>query len=443
MYFYLSHVQLQNLVIKNNTVYHSNWSGNNGGGILAFYSNIQMENVRVVNNISHHDGGGIYLENSMLKLTDGNITSNSSGSYGGGIYGRDCSFIELSDVNIANNSSDDIGGGIYLNSSPTTISNSSISGNHCDGTGFWYGHWGGGGIYSKNSNPELVNVSIVGNTCPHGGGCHFDHDNPQLVNVLISYNHGGTGGGILCTNSIAQLTNVTIANNDASVGGAICEVDNLFGNSHVKLTNCILYYPFLNQEIYLGQEDTLTIRYSVIQGGEEGIITNNSSVIFWLEGNIDEDPLFVDCWGENFQINDNSPCIDAGTPDTTGLNLPEFDLAGEVRYINDRVDMGAYEWNLFVGIEEYVLTEKESVDILLFPNPAHNQIEISCNIDKAEDMDIVIYSLIGQKMLEYSHGAVLPGQFSHTINISKLPKGTYLLRMRVGVDMATKKIVKL
>ena len=38
---------------------------------------------------------------------------------------------------------------------------------------------------------------------------------------------------------------------------------------------------------------SITISYSDIQGGEAGIVTNNNGSVNWLEGNIDEDPLFV------------------------------------------------------------------------------------------------------------------------------------------------------
>ena len=93
-----------------------------------------------------------------------------------------------------------------------------------------------------------------------------------------------------------------------------------------------------------------------------------------------------------------------------------------------------------MGVE---IIQKESSMFSIYPNPAHNQIEISCLIDRAADMEIGIYSLVGQKVFETAHMKVLPGQFSQTINISQLPKGTYLLRMRIGDEVVTKKVVKL
>ncbi len=89
----------------------------------------------------------------------------------------------------------------------------------------------------------------------------------------------------------------------------------------------------------------LNINYSCIQGYSA----------LGGEGNFDADPLFVtpvnpdDAPTTDGDLNllPNSPCINTGTPDTTGLNLPPIDIAGNPRIYNglvDRIDMGAYEF---------------------------------------------------------------------------------------------------
>ena len=101
------------------------------------------------------------------------------------------------------------------------------------------------------------------------------------------------------------------------------------------------------EEIYFSNSynpNTITIAYSDIEGGEVGIVTNNNGTVNWLDGNIDADPLFVDAINENYHLSPSSPCIDAGTPDTTGLNLPDYDLNGNTRIVNGIIDMGAYEY---------------------------------------------------------------------------------------------------
>ncbi len=66
-------------------------------------------------------------------------------------------------------------------------------------------------------------------------------------------------------------------------------------------------------------------------------------------GNISRYPRFLDEESHDYRLSPFSPCIDAGIADTTGLNIPLYDLAGNVRSqdgIGDGViitDMGCYE----------------------------------------------------------------------------------------------------
>jgi hypothetical protein len=40
-----------------------------------------------------------------------------------------------------------------------------------------------------------------------------------------------------------------------------------------------------------------------------------------------------------------SPCVNAGTPDTTGLGLGDTDIAGNPRIVGSAIDLGAFEYN--------------------------------------------------------------------------------------------------
>ena len=270
-------------------------------------------------------------------VTESNITNISiRNGYAFGVWPMNC------------------GGGIFCSDSSPSLENVTITGNSADK---------GGGIYCcYNSSPSLENVTITGNSAVNwGGGIYCRYSSPILENVIITGNSANEyGGGIYCCyNSSPSLVNVIITSNYAEYGGGIyCEL-----YSSPSIINCILWNDF-SQEIYFcqyGYSNTITISYSDIQGDSVGIVTNNNGTINWLEGNIDADPLFMDpengdyhlSW-TNFPNPDStkSPCIDAGTPDTTGLNLPPFDLDGNPRIVNGRIDMGAYEWQELVGVDE-------------------------------------------------------------------------------------------
>ena len=55
-------------------------------------------------------------------------------------------------------------------------------------------------------------------------------------------------------------------------------------------------------------------------------------------------PEFIDYTNNNFMLMPNSPCINNGILDTTGLSLPVFDILGNPRIVYDTIDIGAFEF---------------------------------------------------------------------------------------------------
>jgi hypothetical protein len=260
--------------------------------------------------------------------------------------------------------------------------------------------------------------------------------------VLITNNHVTVnGGGLYFANSETNINNVTLSSNSAvQMAGGIHNY-----RSTLSITNTVLWDD-LPQEIAFitsgGSGDySIGFSYSNLQGGEEGIENPGDDVVNWLDGNIDENPKFVEEGDSPFQINDGSPCIDAGTPDTSGLNLPDFDLAGEVRIFNDRIDMGAYEWNLFVGIEEAIETGRVAVSI--FPNPVNDKLTVSIDSRKESLVKVEMYNISGSILKTFKTGELQNGKQVFSIETGKLKPGIYFLRLQIGNDLLTRKVVKL
>jgi len=82
--------------------------------------------------------------------------------------------------------------------------------------------------------------------------------------------------------------------------------------------------------------ECFVVTYSNIQGGDMS------------NGNIDEDPMFMDATSGDYNLLDNSPCIDTGT----NSGAPDHDLAATERPLDGdgdgtkTTDMGAYEFML-------------------------------------------------------------------------------------------------
>lgn len=135
------------------------------------------------------------------------------------------------------------------------------------------------------------------------------------------------GVGIACEPQ-AQLINNTVVNN-SSYGVSITGIG---GN----VTNSIIW----GNEFCFNPDDTPELKNNCL----EGYIPVGS---FDNGGNIFTDPCFAD--SVDFRLQIISPCIEAGTPDTTSLNLTEYDLDGNLRIQDGNgdglsvVDIGCYE----------------------------------------------------------------------------------------------------
>ena len=145
----------------------------------------------------------------------------------------------------------------------------------------------------------------------------------------------------------------------------------------------------------------LSIYNSCVEDGIAGLnIMNEYHTVYYDYTNIDNDPDFLGMWGHPYQINNGSPCIDAGTlnlPDF--IELPEFDLAGNARIVGDSIDMGAYEWNPTVGVSEYQPIEKVAQKLMsAAPNPFSHQTTITAKWDFTGHVQLEVYNNSGLRV---------------------------------------------
>jgi len=426
---------LENVTITDNS------TTSRGGGICCFNNSCPfLVNVTISGN-SSSDGGGICCFDSNPSIENVTISFNDAGA-GGGIYCSESS-PSLENVTISNNYANDYsvhggGGGVYCYFSGASFENVTIANNNTN--------YNGGGIYCRFSSPSLVNVAITGSSANVGGGICCDFSIPVLVNVTISDNFAGSrGGGINCFYSSPNLTNITVSGNSANTGGGIYCRD-----SDPDLVNCILWND-TPQEIYFhssGGSNTITISYSDIEGEEAGIVTNNNGTVNWLEGNIDDNPLFVSTGWNPLMLQDLSPCVNAGIPDTTGLNLPEFDLAGNSRVFGGRIDMGAYEnQNVIVNTDEDLIPMSTKLN-QNYPNPFNPTTTINYSLKEDSKVSINIYNIKGQKVKQLTTDQLSAGQHSvvwdgRDDNNKQVSSGIYFYKLKTNNYEKTRKMILL
>ena len=159
------------------------------------------------------------------------------------------------------------------------------------------------------------------------------------------------------------------------------------------------------------------------------------NIVNWLEGNIDEDPLFLMEDEFIYSLSELSPCIDAGTTDLPeGITLPEYDLAGNPRIYGDTVDMGAFEWQPVSSGEENTQPSLEINKLSNYPNPfnPNTTISFSLNNTPQEKVQIVIYNIKGQLVEEFRLTNYKLGVNEIVWDAEQFSSGVYFYKLTVN-----------
>jgi len=323
---------------------------------------------------------------------------------------------------------------------------------------------GGNPILFSNAGSEVKEVivrnSVIMNNGPdqnidagYGGGVGFsgsyfyqDAARGKLINVLISQNTLTIDPGLLVygicglgcdENANIDVINSTIANNmvtDPLVGGEIGAGD----GGKINFLNSIIYGTE-NYEIFLGDGQptsyisTINISNTDVKGGEENIQNwNNIHILNWLDGNIDEDPIWDTTVAIPYALPWNSPCVNAGTPmyepgmqppyiieedtvhklitfDYDTIVLPQTDLAGNPRIFGGRIDMGAYECqDTTTGSLKF---EVQSSKLSVYPNPFTSNVFVSFSTEKELMVELQVIDMNGQEIKKIISGKLPAGNY--------------------------------
>jgi hypothetical protein len=396
--------------------------------------NFTIENIqfkRGLDNQTPYGGyGGLVLgENDSVTINNIIINESKGGYYSALFTVR--SVFTISNSLIQNN----IGGypvAIFnTNAIPrkAQIFNSKVSHNGPGQTFYEYGHGGGIGFGGSYSYPNATNGS--------------------LINVLIEENiYSGEPAstnfgicGLSCSeNAIVNVINSTLANNivtNTIPSGQVYATE----GAEINFYNSIVYGAE-DYEIFLGDGTptsdiaTVNITNTDVKGGEANIQNwNNIHELNWLDGNIDENPLWTSLGDDPYSLQPGSPCIDSGLPmyeegmdypyikeennkyilymlDGDTVTLPATDLAGNPRISGGRIDMGAYEWQDTITSVD-LLPQSSVSELSVSPNPFTSNLFISFKTTHQQFITIKVLNL--------------QGQLINTITENNYPAGSYRL----------------
>jgi uncharacterized protein YjdB len=93
------------------------------------------------------------------------------------------------------------------------------------------------------------------------------------------------------------------------------------------------------------------------------------------------------------------------------------------------------------GSAHRMIAKKPAAELRIYPNPTSNQLNVDFNLDKSsEAASTEMFDLLGRKVLQKGL-EVNAGANYHTLSVSSLPTGTYLLHLRLDQEITVQKVV--
>ncbi|MCF7811941.1 CotH kinase family protein [bacterium] len=284
---------------------------------------------------------------------------------------------------------------------------------------------------------DVVSAVITGNRISRafdkGISIHGNRSDIYIANNIIT--DCGIGISAQAMTGV-QLYNNVIAFNDT---GFWVGVSNNHGEVFVR--NTILWRNGIQITGYEGVEPD--VAYCLVQGDED----------YPGEGNHRRNANFVDQWGMNFELRDDSPLIDAGW----GTGHPEKDFfyaarvddpntentgAGEITY----VDIGAFEYGSVSVVKEIDIQPEEYSLLRNYPNSFNNATRIDFSVTRGIGARLEIFDLSGRRIFSRYLEDARPGNHSilwdgRSDNGVSLSSGVYLCRVSQETETDVIKMV--
>jgi len=362
---------------------HNNASASSRGGAIIkekTVANLTVRNCIIKDNVGRNDNAGLIAEYELTTATNGT----------GALVIENCKFI---------NNMSRWGSALYCfvranNNVDITVSNT---------------------LFDGNIAGDLNNTTATG----LAGSASWIRvlSNGSNVNLNLSNNTYANNKDIGTSQSLNNFSRATVA---------ISKAPGITGTFNAQVNNCIFWSNTVGggatarsiTDLYRNPASSLIVSNSL-----DPLNFNDDSISSKVNTS-NADPLFTSA--TDFTLQAGSPAIDTGDNSKIPSGITT-DLLGNQRIFNTTVDMGCYEFDTPLGIEDNVLLE----DFKLYPNPVHNIL----NIQLEETLEkIELYSGLGRKVLESTNSSV---------NVSNLASGMYLLKVytqkgKVGVKRFVK-----
>ena len=428
-----------------------------GGGIHADFSQLELIRCDISENQASN-GGGLHIWNSDLVIDSCEFTLNHVISEGGAIeYNLADTLVfgvphrlRITGSLFQQNTADFRAAGIRIEQFDSDSSMADVFIDRC--------------VFTENHAERISGLRIVGNledfevsnsvfhdnfTDLWNGGASFSGNSKGLVincefsdNVAASGNPGGVG---VSTGSFVHFINCTFVNNVSNTTGGL----SVHRNGKASVTNCIFWGNNAQQLSARGINENnfseLYVNYCNIQYGKDSIEVDSLAALYWGEGNINEDPLYIDPDNGDFHLLDDSPCIDAGTDSVeilgTWYRSPLKDLEGNTRTLSGEFlpDMGAYENQTIIGLAEKIKNEDFLMDI--YPNPFTQRLVIEITLKSARWVSICVFNHQGKEVIDLINQMFPAGTYQISWDAKGLEGGMYYCKVKTLNSEYSRKLV--
>ncbi len=455
--------------------------------------NNHIKNNRAVNNdFLWGIGGGIYASGSPhLRIIGNTISENISdgwyGSRGGGLYITGERAIAKNNKVTGNHASASSpvahggsNGGMYCEGAYLTISENQILENSTGG----FEPWGPAGVTIMGSNNTIDNNTIENNFISNGYSgyvqsiaLHIDGEDNNIEENIIQNNYADL------YHQSSSLPSIHLnGNNNIFKGNLILESDEdmisiyITGSSNIIDKNIIADCYNYSIKFFAGVQEIIISNNTIFGSGKSGIaifgqenpinniiilnniFMNNSEYAIYDTagidplilynsfyendsgnfyncepslGNIYDNPLLVDPENGDFNLQEYSPCIDAGFP---GSPLDPD---------STRADIGALYFRQMTSIDDGTTNLPDYFYLTNYPNPFNQSTKIKYSIPHQTDVRLEIYNLLGQRVETLVENIQKPGNYSINWDASGFSSGIYFYRLTTGDKSYSKRMTLL
>ncbi|RLC50592.1 MAG: hypothetical protein DRI23_06760 [Candidatus Cloacimonadota bacterium] len=435
--FFITGSEYHNSSIKNitfqNVQYYSSL-------IMLYFSDfIRLENINVLNAIVDR-GSGINSATSGGNISLENVTINNISVQDGGCAGGQFNSTTSLNVNNCNFSNNNSVGHSGLSAGLYTTCNGDITIENC-----------------KFFNNSTTSTTFLGYASALLCTDYNDVIGDTYINNCLFYSNNVNNGKSTIyaesnDNSTVYFYNNTLVDNESPYG---IEFEGNIDFSNNILQNEGNYEITLFDKTSMGIVTEIDISNSNIEDGEDAVFNENgANIVNWLVGNIDEDPLFLISGDDPYQLSEFSPCIDVGTPDTTGLFIPPWDLLNNHRVWDgigngtEIIDMGCYEFGaphyVDIGENEISVLSIDNTNLTNYPNPFNPNTTIKLELAETGKIELAIYNIKGQKVKSLLDCITVPGTYEciwagKDGNGKPVSSGQYIVKLKQnGKETATK-----